>query len=99
EGCPIVAGEHLGLQKLCVRLDPGDGVEAKRRAVLAPCRDDQPVVGQSAAYDIGHLVEPVANVGRAGHGVQQTSQAVDTLAAQRFAVDYRGVFEGQSQHV
>jgi hypothetical protein len=56
-------------------------------------------VGQPTAHDVGDFVEDVANIERAGHGMEEATQAVDTLAAQRLAVDDGGVLERQAQHV
>ena len=96
---PVVAGQHLRLEQLRVGLGAGHGVEPERRAIGPPLRDDEDVVGQPAADDVGDLGEDVPDIQRTGHRVQQTAEAVDALAAQNLSIDDRRVLEGQAEQI
>ena len=54
---------------------------------------------QSAADDVRDFGEDVADVERARHRVQQTTQAVDALATQNLAIDDGRVLEGQTEQI
>ena len=95
----IVAAQRLRLEEVWFSRGTGHRVDAKRRAVLAPRRDDEHVVRQAAANDLGDLVEDVTDVERAGHRLQQPPQAVDAFAPQLVALDDRVVLEGETEQI
>ena len=54
---------------------------------------------QSAANDLGNLIENVADVERTGHRLQQSSQAVDAFAPQLLALDDGIVLEREAEQI
>jgi hypothetical protein len=95
----IIAAQRLRLEKLRVTCRARHRVDAKRRTVATPGRDREDVVRQAAANDLGHFVEHVTDIERARHRLEQSSQAVDSLAPQFLAIDDGIVFERESEQI